>query len=237
MNRFYSRVAVASVGLLACSSAWAQFFNVDIDCITGLPILGEGVPSSTFAGAGYAGTWNSMDGISSGPTPLVDLGGNATGVTLTSTSSTLFSCLGYNNPTNTGDYNLLLNDASQAGFIQNGGSRSWTFNNLANGSYRLITYGAAPQGVASTSPITVSGSITSNPQTVFGPMTGNALGLGITHVFHDVIVTTNTLTISSTVAPFENTNGSWIQGFQLIPEPASAAMLALGAAVLRRRRK
>jgi hypothetical protein len=229
-------IVLAALVLLAVRPAAAEFINVDIDCEGGgQPQLGEGAPAPSFAAAGFAGTWNLMNGQNPGPLALLDLAGNATGVTLTSTTADIFSCLAYNNPSNTGDYALLLNDASQAGDIQNGGTRTWTFNNLANGFYQVITYGAAPQGFTSTSPITVPGATTSNPQVVTGPMAGNALALGITHVIHDISVTSNTLTIIESIGPNGNDGGTYIQGFQLVPEPISAGLLAGGALLLRRR--
>lgn len=245
MNR---TVIYTVVGLLAAcllpAPALGQFFNIDIDCEDGSPpFLGSGVPSSSFgAASGQTGVWNLLNGLSTAPIPLVGLNGAATGATVTVSSTVFLSCLSYNNPTNTGDYALLLNDASQAGTIVQGGSLTYTFNGIANGSYEVYTYASAPQGdlgQLTASSVFVPGSTSANPQFVSGPETGNAFALGITHSIHDILVTNNTLIVDVSELPV-GTYPAYVAGFQIqsVPEPGTATMLGLGiaiAAFLRRR--
>lgn len=232
-------VAVCAAGALGADAS-AQYFNVDIDCNNGdPPQLGVGVPSPGFgAAANQPGMWNLFDGISIGPTPLVDLSGAATGVTLSLQWTIFYSCLDYLNTSNTGDYALLFNDASQVGSLAGGGTLTYTFAGLANGQYQLYTYASAPQGILSSSQVTVPGSTSANPQFVTGPAPGNGFALGITHSIHDILVTNNTLVVTISAPPGLN-DPAYVAGFQLVPGPGGATALLTGSVWLmgaRRRR-
>lgn len=230
------------VGLLAAclppSPALSQSFNIDIDCEDGSPpALGGGAPSSSFgAAAGQAGVWNLLNGVSTAPLSLVGLNGSTTGATVTLSYTVYLSCASYNNPTNTGDYALLLNDASQAGAIVQGGSLTYTFNGIANGSYKVYTYASAPQGdigQLTASSVFVLGSTSQNPQLVTGPEPGNAFALGITHSIHDILVTNNTLIVDVSESPV-GVYPAYVAGLQLqsVPEPDTILLMGLGLALI-----
>jgi hypothetical protein len=221
------------------TTAHAALFNVDIDQIGAMPPHGGGAPSSTFgAAAGQPGFWNPVSGIALGPTPLLDTAGAATPVTLTVTSSsTALSDLSYLQPLNTGDYALLLNDASQIGTLSQGGSRTYTFAGLSPGWYKIYTYAVAPQATVVPNPVLVPGAIGTNPEIVNGPMPGNAFAQGITHSIHDVLVTTGTLDVVFNI-PANLSGGAYVNGFQIVPEPATVSLAALGGlAMIRRLRR
>jgi hypothetical protein len=66
----------------------------------------------------------------------------------------------------------------------------------------------------------------------------NTFALGSTHSIHDVLVSNGTLSIT-VAAPPDPTNtfgGGFVNGFQIVPAPASGAVLALAALCHRRRR-
>lgn len=233
-----TRAAVAAMPLAFVALAGAQSLNIDIDQPGGSPALGQGVPSSAFgAAAGQAGVWNSFS--TSGPTPLVGLSGAATSATIGITSSsTSFSLLGFNNPANTGDIALLMNDASQIGTVVQGGSRTYEINGLINGQYALYTYTAPPQGalVSGETFVNVLGSVEGN-QMASGSMVGNTFQLGVTHLIHNVNVLGGSITINFTDAP--DGGSAWVGGFQLvlIPAPGALAVFALAGFVGTRRRR
>ncbi len=212
--------------LLTCPAiVSAQQFNIDVDQAGSSPALGQGAPSNSFgAAAGQTGFWNAFQGTG-GPLSLIDINGVPTTATLAMTGST--SSLAFNNPINTGDFSLLLNDAIQIGTTSQGGSTTYTFAGLANRSYRLYAYSVEPPGGLAQSPIDVVGSTSTNPQIVTGPMPGNAFALGVTHAIHDVLVTNGTLQVNVTVPPMPG--GAFINGFQLVvPEPGSVTLLGIG---------
>ncbi|MBK7645114.1 MAG: hypothetical protein IPJ19_19065 [Planctomycetes bacterium] len=107
--------------------ASAQQFDVDVGST-------YGTPSSAFgAAAGVAGVWNGVP-ASQGTSPLLDVTGTPTNVTLhcSGPSSTEFFS---NNPGTSGDDQSLMDDSSDPlGFS------TWTFAGFAAGDYVLYTY-------------------------------------------------------------------------------------------------
>lgn len=225
---------------LPAALAQAQYFNIDVDQPGLNPPLGMGAPSSAFgAAAGQPGFWNTLSGVSYGPLALQDLAGNSTGVQVSvSASYSVLSDLAYNNPANTGDYALLLNDAEQVGSLSTGGTLTFTFTGIANGTYSIYTYACMSQGLTSLAEVSVPGSTTFNPQIVTGPMTGNAFALGITHSIHTIAVTGNTFQVVVNAPVVAANQGTYVNGFQIVPAPGGLAVLGLGAlGGLRRRRE
>jgi hypothetical protein len=137
---------------------------------------------------------------------------------------------GYNNPINTGDYNLLLNDADPVG----AGGLRYTLDGLLPGRYKIYTYAVEPQGDPWLTQVTVPGS-TQGTVAVTGPMPGNQLIEGITHSVHDIDFAGGSLLIRAE----DHWPASYVNGFQIVavPEPASLSICGMGLAyVLRRRR-
>lgn len=216
--------------LLLSAFSIPQGFNVDIDSPGSPPQGGGGVPSSAFgAASGQAGFWNMITVIGDDFDTLRGLDGALTSVT--------GQLVGPNNggshffAGNTGDYALLLNDASIIG------SRdfTFTFSGLSNGWYRVYVYSAKINGEYGEADITVFGSSSANPQRVSGQMPGNRFEYLLTHSVHDIEVTSGELVIFGE-GPFPN---AYINGLQIlpVPEPATAVSLALlGLMYLARRR-
>lgn len=233
------RITIAvTMMLMTAAPGLAQRFNIDLDQAGTFPSHGNGSPSASFgAAAGQAGVWNTVDAQDFGPTPLLDTSGSATGVTIAITATSMLpTSLSFWNTSNTGDFALLLNDATQIGTASQGGSRTYTFSGLTPGPYQIYTYAVAPQGTVGTNPVFVPGSTSTNPQDVTGPMPGNAFALGITHSLHDVMVTTGTLSVMFSVPP-NLPSGAFVNGFQLVPEPGTVSLLALGGLALLRKRR
>src|SRR5687767_4344300 len=140
-----SAAACALVVFFVATRAAAQSFNVDIDQPGANPALGQGVPSSAFGAAAHQpGVWNSYPATSAAA-PLVGLSGLPTPATVQVTATTTtVQTLAFNNPAQTGDFALLLNDGSQIGTTSQGGSRTYTFAGLLPGPYSVVTYTARP---------------------------------------------------------------------------------------------
>jgi hypothetical protein len=219
---------VASLAVLAVAALGpSQSFNVDVDLFNSPPEVGGGAPSSSFGGAaGQVGFWNAYPDNVSQSFPLQDIAGASTGVTITATG--LGGSGGWNNPVNTGDFNLLLNDAQQVG-----NNFSYTLSGLNPGPYLLYTYAVKPNSQFGEAFTTVSGSITSNPQRAAGTMPGNQFVLGVTHTVHEVDVTAGILRLQ-VEGPWPN---AYVNGFQIVavPEPATFAPLLFAGLFLVRR--
>ena len=207
-----------------------QSFNVDLDAFGGPPEAGNGAPSVSFgAAANQPGFWNRVRANHFGTTALFDLSGAASTLLY---DAVLISGSGraFNNPANTGDFSLLLNDVcdlSPNGIL--------VFRGLASGTYNVYSYAVEPLPQIDPIEVFVDGALGTNPQFVNGPMPGNAFGLGITHSLHTVFVSDGTITIrmrsiSSPTAP--------VNGFQvvLVPEPFGASILFLGLSWLAKAR-
>jgi len=122
----------APLGVLICSLASAQSFNVDFS--------NDGITTpSTFAAAGTAGVWNATEPGFGVGTPLVDTAGSATGVTMEFAwfPDGIWPRL---DPLVTGDAATLLLDGYGATDVVHG----IEINGLAAGMYDLIAYGFNP---------------------------------------------------------------------------------------------
>jgi hypothetical protein len=158
-NRKLHAACAASIALVV-GAASAQSFNIEVDGAP--PASGAGIPANTFAGAAnQPGTWNGL--TSTGPLTLVGLNGSATAVTLSGSSYVIYS---FPNAQTTGDFDLLLDDVQDCGFA-GPADRTYTFSNLAAGTYEVYTYGWAPDAPGQLwTDISVTGSTSTNPQTV-----------------------------------------------------------------------
>ena len=232
-------VSAFAMSLMILSGrAAAQSFNVDIDQVGPNPQLGQGVPSSAFgAASGQTGVWNSYLSISSAASPLVDLAGAATPATVQITAtSTSPTTLAFNNPANTGDFALLLNDGAQIGTTLQGGSRTYTFSGLVPGPYSIITYTARPQGTNGHLLIDIPGS-NEGQLVATGVPIGNTFTPGVTHVTHTLSLGGSSFNVNLTDVAGDP--AGYVDGFQitLIPEPMTTSfVLALAPALLLRRR-
>ena len=208
--------------MLISGRAPAQSFNVDIDQQGPSPQLGHGVPSSAFgAAAGQPGVWNSYLSTSTAASPLVNLAGAGTGATVQITAtSTSPTTLGFNNPANSGDFALLLNDGAQIGTTLQGGSRTYTFSGLVPGAYSIVTYTARPQGTNGHLLIDIPGS-NEGQLVATGTPTGNTFTPGVTHVTHTMSLAGSSFNINLTDIAGEP--AGYVDGFQitLIPEPTA----------------
>jgi len=228
-----SRFVAAVVACTLTGAAQAQFFNIDVGLAT------QPSPSSAFgAASGQTGHWNFFAGNTpvGVPVALTDITGAATGVTLSRIANAGSpGALWFNNTTNSGDFAALMNDGSQVGTIVQGGWHEYTFSGLANGTYQLWTYAARPQGGTSYAEVDVFGS-TSPVQILNGGNNNNTFTFGGTHAIHRVIVTDGTFTLRVTAG--QNIGlSTYVNGFQLVPTPGAAAMLACVALVGARRRR
>ena len=224
---------ILCLGLAAIGSvsAPAQSFNIDLDIGVGDATIGNGAPSSAFPGAaGQAGFWNTV--TANGPhnlTALFGLDGGLTGVHMQATGG-IGGALGYNNPLNTGDYALLLNDSADVG-----NEVDYHFSGLIPGHYLIYTYAVKenPPNVRAT--VTVPGA-TIPVQTVAGPMPGNTFMLGVTHSVHDLQQTGTSFEIEVSGSGPPNPQ---VNGFQIVavPEPATLSAFSIGLIFLRRRKR
>lgn len=231
MNKLNRMLAGGCILVIAAAAA-AQSFNVDLDDDDSPPEVGGGVPSSGFgAGAGQPGLWNSVLIVGSGPFALRDIQGAATPVSVrVATDETGYSGGGYNNPSNTGDYARLLNDATNVGTVVQGGMKRWTFSGLNPGEYDVYTYAVAPNGRPIDVPVFVPEAIEMQTQIVSGPMPGNALIYGITHCIHRVqVVSGGVLRVVVKQPPFMQGN-FYVNGFQIVavPETEPIVTVAIG---------
>ena len=194
------------VSFAIAASAWlpafasAQAFNIDVDSTFG-------TPSSTFgAGANQPGVWNDRSPFP-GTTPLVDLAGAATAVTISAVGSGVD--VAFDNAGTTGDDQALMDDLSDPS-----PTATWTFSGLTPGPYVLYTYAWAPDDPGYISRVIVPASIDPS-QTVHG-VWPNGYVLGVTHALHRVLVgSAGTLAVTINVAP----GGTFatLNGFQLVP--------------------
>lgn len=227
--RFAIGLLGSALSFCLVTSAQAQSFNIDINSTAGL------VPSSAFgAAAGQAGVWNSVDG---GVTPqaLVDLSGNATGVTWTSAfSNGIFASLTNLPGADTETVNLLTDVLD---LETPGNSDTFTIAGLQNGTYEVYTYAMAPDSGDFRTDVNVNGT---GVQTVGGAFTGSFV-LGVTHSMHTVTVTDGIITINTSVPTIAGiTNFGSLAGVQLVLVPGPGALALLGIAGLagsRRRRR
>lgn len=131
--------------LLVAADANAQRFNIDVSSASGTPASSYGAASA------QAGVWNSISpSVPLAATPLVDLNGAATGVTMEIATGPLgYNGLGaynWNNPNTTGDDQALLDDIIDVGggFSSVNSGLQVTVKGLAAGTYDIYTYAFGP---------------------------------------------------------------------------------------------
>jgi hypothetical protein len=183
--------------------------------------IGGGVPTDGFGGAlNQVGRWNALSPLGTLGS-LYDLGGVQRNVSISKASSTQsLTGLAFANLSNTGDLARLLNDIA----VVDDDWRSWTFHGLTNGEYRVATYAVRPFPIFSEARVSVNG----GPIAIAtGPMPGNQLILGITHVVQTTIVTDGTLTIHVSRPPIGEVAA--VNGFQIsaVPEPGTLVFSSL----------
>lgn len=206
--------ALVSAGALGADAA-AQSMNIDVGNATP-------VPSSAYGGpAGSAGVWNQYTG--GALAGLLDLSGNATGVSIAGTGGFL---AGFNDPLTLGDDGALLDDYLNITFIE-----TYTFSGLSAGAYDIYvttwTFGPLSTGVDVN---------TQGMQVIGGVWTGGFVP-GATHSLHSVtLASAQDLVID--IFSIDGALGA-ISGIQIvqIPSPGGAGALALGALALTRRRR
>jgi hypothetical protein len=217
--------------------AAAQSFNVDIDLQGSNPALGSGAPSSAFGGAaGEPGVWNAFQ--TSGPTPLVEIGGVPTAATVAiASTSTTPMVLGFNNPSQTGDFALLFNDGSQIGTTTQGGTRTYRFTGLVPAPYIITTYTARPGNFEGHLLVDVPGSIEGQLVASGTPMS-NTFTEGVTHVVHHLLLAPGA-TIDINLTDVAGAPAGYVSGFQVIvfPEPAAMGGLVSAAVLMLSRRR
>jgi len=196
-------------------------FNVDVNGID------FGTPANSYgAASGQAGFWNAVN-FSGGATPLSNLAGGATGATVNVSTGATFS---FDNLGTFGDDQALMDDLFDLGSL---GSTTVTFNGIAPGNYDVYTYAWAPDSETFLQSVSVAGS-PKGPVGTGGPWIPG-FEPGITHAVHEVAVGgSGQITI--------NVNGTSgfasLNGVQIVPEPATLGLLALGGlAAIRRRRR
>jgi hypothetical protein len=147
-------------------------------------------------------------------------------------SSGAFSGIGFLNPSNTGDFALLLNDAMTVGSVVQGGTLTYRFTGFEASMYEVYTYAVRPQGQATSAPIEIPKAVANNVQIVTGPMPGNAFEHLVTHSKHVVDMSANgSFSIGivqqpGTIFPFE------INGFQIIPVPEPNSVIIVASVLL-----
>src|SRR5579871_827635 len=205
---------VCGLAAVFCAAARGQSFNIDLDIGQGDAQGGNGAPSSDFGGAANSpGFWCRVDAAGpSNPLSLQGLDGATTSVQMLATPSG-GGTLGFDNPANTGNFALLLNDG---GVINN--ERTYGFTGLRAGRYEVVTYAVCPDPLYDVATVTVPGA--DNPvENVTGPMPGNQFILGITHAQQYITISNGTLQIEVS-GPWPNT---FCDGMQIVelPEPAT----------------
>jgi hypothetical protein len=171
------RIHRTLLALALGSPAFAQSFNVDIGSSVLYP-----APSNAYgAAAAQPGFWQQVSSNAGGsPVVLKDINNNTTSVQL--------SYIGGNGDFQvidwSGDDGKLMNDAADIGGA--GGTITWTFSNLAAGTYSIFTYAEAPDFPATyLTNVSVSGS--AQPlQTVGGAWPGSPHVQGITYALHTI---------------------------------------------------
>ena len=158
---------------------------------------------------------------------LFDLNGAATSVTFSASGSGGGGA--WNNPSNTGDFALLLNDSDAIGV-----NFQYTIAGLAHGTYLVYTYAVRPNGLHSDVDVTIAGSVAPETRHLSGVMPGDQFILGTTHTIHQVSVADGILRIQA-VAPQNNQ----LNGFQIVavPEPLSLTTVIFGAVLFGARRR
>lgn len=214
----------------------AQSFNIDLNIDFGPPSAGAGVPSSAFgAAADMPGFWNAVSGGDHSPIHLRGLDGVATNSRVEGFAGG--STFAVNNPINTGDYALLMNDGKKIDRIL---GFDFSIEGLDNGRYEVYTYTSSLTALTEVRRTRVTINQATGPisQIQTGPMPGNALVQGLTHTIHSSSVTQGRIDVR--IDSLENVGQPHLCGIQIkqvVPEPGSLLPLAsLVAPFLRSRR-
>lgn len=174
-SRAITLPSLASTLLLLCGQAMGQSFNVDLNNTSG---NGAGVPANSFAGAAaQPGFWNSITASSATTSTLKDLSGVNSAATFTRDTSGTFSAAA--DAGVSGEAAKLMLDYQG---LTSFGTLTYSFNNLAAGTYAVFTYADLPGDSANQSGVTVTGT-SSSYQYVGGAMASSKLIPGITHEY------------------------------------------------------
>ncbi len=194
-SRAITTSTLASTLLLLCGQAMGQSFNIDINNTSG---NGSGVPANSFAGAaGQAGFWNSITSATATTSTLKDLAGNNSAVTFTRDTGGTFT--GAADAGVSGEAAKLMLDYQG---LTSFGTLTYSFNNLAAGTYAVFTYADLPGDSSNQSGVTVTGT-SSSYQYVGGAMSASKLIPGITHAIHVITVSAGgTITVKVADSPF-----------------------------------
>ncbi|MCA9296939.1 MAG: hypothetical protein KC983_10480 [Phycisphaerales bacterium] len=202
---------LCAVGIADVGSA--QTINID---------FGDdaGTPSSTYAAAGVAGEWNSINDVSL-PAVLTDVAGNLTAATMTVSPVDAFLDA-TNDQSTMGDEGALLRDFLRAG---TGDMLTISFANLLPGEYRVLTYAVGPQTSPSMSWVWTNGMLGDNVVDLFGT-TSNGLEMEMTHAEHFVTVDAS----GGLSVTIKGEGTSFVNGIQLIPVPLPGMVSMIGLA-------
>jgi hypothetical protein len=211
-------IAIVFAAITAAPHAFAQSFNIDLSVPTGLV---ADAPAPSFAGAAnQPGYWNNIAGVVFTINDIILLdGATSSGVTVARTSTAGYW---HNNASTTGDFELLYDDIHDLGPV--GGATTYTFSNLAAGTYDVYTYAVAPDDPSFISSVTVAG-VAQNVGG--GAMPVNDHALGITYAKHTVSLCAGApLTVHiATVEGFGSVNG-----FQIVQLDSNSPLCAAGEA-------
>ncbi len=235
----------ACFAMSMASVANAQLFNVDLSA-TANPI---GPGAAYPAAAGQAGFWNNIQNPL-GTFPLNDLNNLPTGVTMNLDGGGMGAFTGANSAATVAGTNAenLLDDGWDPGTTPDalGNVGVITIAGLAPGNYSVFVYAIAPDDVSFRTGLSVIGGLPAGPITV-----GGALGAAnsfndssaypappVAHaIFNKTIGVAENLVINVTLPNIGGTNFATINGLQIVPEPGSIGLLALGALALIKRRR
>ncbi len=186
----------------ACAAAVAQSVNIDF----GSTLTS---PSSTYAGAGKAGRWNTFASMpTSQRFPLLGLVGQPLAARVYNIGTT--TMLAQDDPGTFGDDAALVDDMYLS--FNNPVDACIFFENLWNGSYTVITYAITPSEPARLCRVRVDFG-TPGPVMIGGAWPGGHQ-LGVTYARHTVTVTDGRLGVHSGL--FGGNIQSGINGLQLI---------------------
>jgi hypothetical protein len=197
---------------LCASLASAQSFNLDVGAQQSHPLAAP----SYGAAANQPGQWFGVGTTAQNPVTLTDVQGTPTSVTITPTGGN--GDFAVNNPTWSGDDDLLMEDATDVGGTWQGapsGSITWTIANLAPGTYEIYTYALAPDfPVAYRTRVNVVGA-PEGAQVVGGNWLGSPHVLGVSHARHTLVVAQGqTVTIVTDDPGTPSMNLATVNGFQ-----------------------